>query len=98
MTCGGVMSGNCATGRIAQQIRPASTMMIAIEDAKTGRSMKNLTIHFPRGARAHIATRPHAVEADSGPGPESINVTVGWDIGQTMQRRQRHPGGMGSQA
>ena len=47
MTCGGVISGNCATGRMAQQISPASTMMMAIEDAKTGRSMKNLTIQTP---------------------------------------------------
>ena len=38
------MSGNCETGSAKKLIAPASTMMIAMADAKIGRWMKKLTI------------------------------------------------------
>jgi hypothetical protein len=57
-------------------------MMIAIEEAKTGRSMKNLTIQTPRGAGAS------ATPAIAGPGgTEPINAAISWDIGETKSPR-----------
>jgi hypothetical protein len=53
-----------------QQIKPASTIMIAIEDAKTGRSMKNLTIQTPAGAGTLIGRLGRTLSAaDSRTGP-----------------------------
>ena len=42
LTCGGAMSGYCATGSAVIEPIPASMMMIAITQAKIGRSMKIL--------------------------------------------------------
>jgi hypothetical protein len=40
LTLGGAMSGYCSTGRVKMPPMPASMMMIAITQAKMGRSMK----------------------------------------------------------
>src|SRR5450631_691225 len=41
-TVGGVISGYCATGSVASEMPPASTMTIDSTEAKIGRLMKNL--------------------------------------------------------
>src|SRR3977135_3814119 len=41
VTVGGAISGYCATGNTWKATRPASVTMIAMTDAKIGRSMKN---------------------------------------------------------
>src|SRR5438445_4936024 len=41
VTVGGAISGYCATGNTCQATSPASVVMIAMTEAKIGRSMKN---------------------------------------------------------
>ncbi len=42
--CGGAMGGYWETGRVSMASSPASMMIMAITQAKIGRSMKNLGI------------------------------------------------------
>src|SRR5215218_5548093 len=43
-TCGGTMSGNCATGICSSEIAPAITVTTAMTTARRGRSTKTLEI------------------------------------------------------
>src|SRR5712691_4276989 len=87
VTVGGAISGYCATGNTCQATSPASVMMIAMTEAKIGRSMKNRDmapcllcgrrrrgLGFRGRLRTHRGTRPQleqVVENDSVAGVEA---------------------------
>src|SRR6266853_1873907 len=86
VTVGGAISGYCATGNTWKATSPASVMMIAMTDAKIGRSMKNRDmaallcgrsrrgLGFRRSLRTHHGARPNleqVVEYDPVAGVES---------------------------
>src|SRR5438046_1029793 len=55
VTCGGTMSGNCATGSRVMAMRPASVMTIEMTKASRGRSTQTsaITALRPLVARQH---------------------------------------------
>src|SRR5258706_14451824 len=64
MIWGGVIAGNCEIGRTLSAIAPASTMMMATAEAKTGRLMKKSTM----AASIHVGgvVEPEARLAQAG--------------------------------
>ena len=66
-TCGGTMSGNCATGMRSSASAPAIVMMIAMTIASRGRSTKTAEIMRARQVRgAWAAHRSAAASAGAG--------------------------------
>ena len=73
LTCGGTMSGNCATGSAVSAITPAIVMTVETTNASRGRRMKTdeivmaLLLLRPAVAAARLGVdghaRPHALLA-----------------------------------
>src|SRR6478735_9129404 len=69
VTCGGTMSGNCATGIVSNASAPAMVMTNAITIARRGRSTKTAEIMgscppvWPRGPGRYRLARTHPLQA-----------------------------------
>ncbi len=77
MICGGAIAGNCEIGRTLSAIAPASTMMMATAEAKTGRSMKNSTMagySRPSLARSKVKTPSAPIGRSSTSGCRSVRI------------------------